>query len=46
MALYWGLSSGFWLVADTWLAFFSVALLREELVPYFYITVLGLCTLI
>ena len=25
----------FWLVADTWLAFFFVALLREELVPYF-----------
>ena len=25
----------FWLVADTWLAFFSVALLREELVRYF-----------
>ena len=24
----------FWFVADMWLAFFSIALLREELVPY------------
>ena len=46
MALCLGLSSGFgwWLTRG--LLFLSVALLREELVPGFYITVLGLCTLI
>ena len=35
MALCRGLSFRFWLVADMWLVFLSVVLLREELVPYF-----------
>ena len=40
-----GVEFRLWFAADTWLTFFSVALLREEVVPYLFILLYLDCVL-